>query len=315
MQEVDASRVLGKCQRPLALAGEGVDRQSVGCQSVSLFERSIARRMCCKGSNFAAAAGAVALWTCRRASRVRVLAKEKERAGMVHLPHGLSEEEVVSYELADEDFSLCEEEDEEWRQYDEEVSQFKKLVLECGSDLSSSSRSAFSRLGPSIRDSQDLPGPFGDCCSEAILPQNESGGTDGQSQPSALVFGEKLTSRHFELPREYRQRLENEGTAVVVTTGSGENALVLLSHVPDQPQLLPVVSETFRMQEVKLVRGWLETMDDGVVMGAFEVSDLNDQPLSSERTAQLERALMQAGRGTSRPCVTAHNSAGRVGPS
>eukprot|EP00913_Durusdinium_trenchii_P029019 g27209.t1 len=36
------------------------------------------------------------------------------------------------------------------------------------------------------------------------------------------VFGEKLTSRHFELPREYRQRLENEGTAVVVTTGSGK---------------------------------------------------------------------------------------------
>lgn len=199
----------------------------------------------------------------------------------VQLPYDLSEEELLSFELADEDFSLCEEEEEEWRQYDEEVSQFKKLVLECGSDpTSSSSRSASSaRLAQTqaSADPEDPPGAgfFGDSCSEV---------------PGPLINGQ------FELPGEYRQRLEeSEDAGVVVTTRSGANALVWLSHVPDQPQLLLVVSDTFRTHRVKPVRGWMETMDNGVVIGAFEVSDLNGQPLSSERTTQLETALMQAG--------------------
>ncbi|CAJ1449243.1 unnamed protein product, partial [Effrenium voratum] len=78
---------------------------------------------------------------------------------------------------------------------------------------------------------------------------------------------------------EYRERVaENEGAGVVVSSQAGGNALVLLNHLPDQPELLPVVSDTFRAQQVKIVRGWLESGTD-----AFEVSDWKGQPLSSQR--------------------------------
>lgn len=255
--------------------------------------------------SFAAAAGAASLWA-QRVRRLRHLglqaSKEEQTPDLkVQLPYDLSEEELLSFELADQDFSLCEEEEEEWRQYDEEVSQFKKLVLECGSDpTSSSSRSSSSARLAQIRASAETEDPLGagfvgDSCSEALLQNKPREDLHSQNKFSSSVPG-PLINGQFELPGEYRQRLEeSEDAGVVVTTRSGANALVWLSHVPDQPQLLPVVSDTFRTLRVKPVRGWMETMDNGVVIGAFEVSDLNGQPLSSERTAQLETALMQAG--------------------
>eukprot|EP00439_Symbiodinium_sp_Y106_P051733 s661_g6.t3 len=98
-----------------------------------------------------------------------------------------------------------------------------------------------------------------------------------------------------QLPEAYRERLVEHEGGVVVSDTQGPNALVLLSHVPDQPLLLPMVSETFRLQKVKIVRGWLETTDSGAVMDAFEVCDSSTgQPLSSDRATQLEQALMQA---------------------
>lgn len=244
------------------------------------------------------AAAAVAVWAQKRIRHLRAV-KEEQCSEKVHLPYDASEEELLSYDLADEDFSLCEEEEEEWRQYDEEVTQFKKLVLECGSDpMSSSSRSAFANCGlTQTHDSPDadLRGLLDGPCHEALLPNESREALDGQSKP--LSFDTEKLNGHFELPGEYRRRLEeSNGTGVVVTARSGDNALVLLSHVPDQPQLLPVVSDTFGVQGVKLLRGWMETMDNGVVIGAFEVSDLNGQPLSTERAEALERALMQAGK-------------------
>ncbi|CAJ1449241.1 unnamed protein product [Effrenium voratum] len=80
--------------------------------------------------------------------------KDKESStspGRLESLYDLSEEELLEYELADEDFTLCEEEEEEWRQYDEEVQQFKDLMLECCSDATSSSSK------PKINCESDLP--------------------------------------------------------------------------------------------------------------------------------------------------------------
>ncbi|CAE7390256.1 unnamed protein product [Symbiodinium natans] len=240
------------------------------------------------------------------------------------LPYDLSEEELLEFELADEDLSLCEEEEAEWREYDEEVQQFRELMLQCGADpTSSSSRLALDDASFGALDGEGSPRQEGaeeselglgegSLLSEAQVRaflQSQLADKGGSSAPNGAPQPEEgpgapppwvpaavpLMNGARQLPEEYRERLVEHEGGVVVSDTQGPNALVLISHVPDQPLLLPMVSETFRLQKVKIVRGWLETTDSGAVMDAFEVCDAaTDEPLSSERTAALEQALMQA---------------------
>ncbi|CAJ1334076.1 unnamed protein product [Effrenium voratum] len=289
-------------------AGNSVERRRLPAEDWIVQRR-------CKVCHLTAAAGTICSARAYQRLRGRLhmqTSKDKESStspGRLESLYDLSEEELLEYELADEDFTLCEEEEEEWRQYDEEVQQFKDLMLECCSDATSSSSK------PKINCESDLPEsglldllvPSQAECLEGLVDvlsfrevslalEKEGVALNGQSMPSsdygAPAFDARLTNgrTHSAFPEEYRERVaENEGAGVVVSSQAGGNALVLLNHLPDQPELLPVVSDTFRAQQVKIVRGWLESGTD-----AFEVSDWKGQPLSSQRTANLEQALLQA---------------------
>jgi len=207
------------------------------------------------------------------------------------------------------------------------VQQFRELMLQCGADPASSS-SRFVLDDESVDQFGGGTPPSQEGLEESELSLEEGSsllteaqvraflqsqfGSEGEgSSPasSTQASGPKengapapwvpaavpLMNGARQLPEAYRERLVEHEGGVVVSDTQGPNALVLLSHVPDQPLLLPMVSETFRLQKVKIVRGWLETTDSGAVMDAFEVCDSSTgQPLSSDRATQLEQALMQA---------------------
>jgi len=81
---------------------------------------------------------------------------------------------------------------------------------------------------------------------------------------------------------------------VVVSNKLGPNTVVLLSRVPNQPELLPVVSEVFRVQRVRILRGWMEAKD-GDELDVFEVVDTKtNEPLIKEAVNRVERAIVQA---------------------
>jgi len=278
----------------------------------------------------------------------------------------LSEEELLAFELAEEDLDLEEDEEEEWRQYDEEVRCIREIMAVTDSGFaasssssapavthsSSSSSSSFgnrealaamraavaiskgvemaeeggerreAEAGDDALEEQlrSLLGEAGASASQAQLrllltealergrAQAESTAEEAAEpaaeEPAAVAAvapwapgAQSLVpsgARGYELPAEYRQRL-SEGEGGVVVSGSlGPNTVVLLSRVPDQPELLPVLSETFRAQRVRILRGWLETSDNAV-MDAFEVCDAKTgAALTREGACKLEGALVQA---------------------
>eukprot|EP00931_Biecheleriopsis_adriatica_P077056 TRINITY_DN50693_c0_g1_i1.p1 TRINITY_DN50693_c0_g1~~TRINITY_DN50693_c0_g1_i1.p1 ORF type:complete len:823 (-),score=126.05 TRINITY_DN50693_c0_g1_i1:24-2150(-) len=225
----------------------------------------------------------------------------------------LSEEELLAFELADEDLSLCEEEEEEWRQYDEEVSQFRQLMLDCGADPTSPSASSSSKfssdVGAGLDDLLESTSAM-EAQVQALLEESRARGRQQQAEES-LSDAQATSSSPpalwapgtngvmaagtggFQLPMEYRARLAEHEGGVVVSGSLGPNTVVLISRVPDQPELLPVLSEVLRVQRVRITRGWLETTASGV-MDVFEVCDvMTDQPLSTENIERLEKALVQ----------------------
>lgn len=126
----------------------------------------------------------------------------------------------------------------------------------------------------------------------AVAPPTDTEST--KVQPWVPGCESISTGPGVELPEEYRRRL-SEGEGGVVVSGSlGENTVVLVSCIPEQPELLPLLSETFRAQRVRIMRGWLET-NDTLTMDVFEVCDANSgESLSEDSRARLEAAIMQA---------------------
>lgn len=206
----------------------------------------------------------------------------------------LSEEELLAYELAEEDLEFAEAEVDEWREYDEQVRQVQELgLLSENGKLAKTApplalRGQASALDAEDAGSQPELGLDPTSAMEAALRKAIPAAIEAAWSPSAQRSGPSFT-----LPGEYRARLV-EGEGVVVSQSLGPHTVVLLSRVPDQPELLPVVSDTFRAQKVKILRGWLEA-SGAVVMDAFEVCDSRTgEPLPAEDAHRLESALVQA---------------------
>lgn len=236
----------------------------------------------------------------------------------------LTEEELLEFELAEEDLCMEEEEEEEWRKYDEEVKKFQEL-MDTG-DVTTDQVAQLPNLqgftGSNGYSSLSLPGgdttmgrqmdedldALGALEAELREMLEETGGTMGSNtavvpaQKSPLTMwapGTELATQGSlaALPPEYSARLTDDQSGVVVTENLGANTVVLLSRGPGQPELLPVLSETFRVQKVRILRGWLD-VHDGAEINAFEVCDITSgEPLSADRISNLERALVTAMRG------------------
>lgn len=244
----------------------------------------------------------------------------------------LSEEELLEYELAEEDLDIGEAEEEEWRRYDEEVQQFRDLVLASGAgapfgdgELGPAAEGPWARASdaePTVAalktaaaaaeatgapTPEPVPGP-GDAAGGGATADEvnsvlaallaRSAAAAPKPPPAAAAAwapGAEAPAGHgFTLPVEYRTRLTEGEGGIVVSQSLGPNTVVLLSRVPDQPELLPVLSETFRARRVRILRGWLEATDS-TVMDAFEVCDARTGGALSEEDARgLEEALVQA---------------------
>jgi len=232
----------------------------------------------------------------------------------------LSQEELLAFELAEADMSLDEDEDEaeEWRHYDEEVNQIQELLDTTGASLDSnhasngtSSLSSNGSLGIEASSAKmaELDAASLEKLSALTVLLEESslerGPPDRPSTAEEMLMALTAAirepglaapgaSRGFALPTEYRRRLAEHKGGVVVSNTLGSMTVVLLSHVPNQPELLPVLSRTFRAQRVRILRGWLETTG-GVAMDVFEVcEDATGEALSEDRAGSLEGALEQA---------------------
>eukprot|EP00445_Apocalathium_hangoei_P072177 CAMPEP_0204164030 /NCGR_PEP_ID=MMETSP0361-20130328/36907_1 /ASSEMBLY_ACC=CAM_ASM_000343 /TAXON_ID=268821 /ORGANISM="Scrippsiella Hangoei, Strain SHTV-5" /LENGTH=816 /DNA_ID=CAMNT_0051120819 /DNA_START=15 /DNA_END=2465 /DNA_ORIENTATION=+ len=243
---------------------------------------------------------------------------EASSAGVQALAE-LSEEELLAYELAehDLDLDLDENEEEEWRCYDEEVQQFQEFMEAASeSDTASAVLDGDDAQGTDVADgSFDLSsGGSSGSSSSAGASSDVMADSAATSALAALAIelrrslapapaslptpawspGGQSALEGFSLPSVYRKRLAEGVSGVVVIQNLGPNTVVLLSRVPDQPELLPVLSETFRLLRVRILRGWLEATD-GAVTNAFEVCDARTgETLTPEDAKRLEKALVQA---------------------
>lgn len=279
---------------------------------------SYRRRRAERGGSWAAAVKITS--ECKRAENIDVSMRGTNEASPISSLDGLSEEELLASELDDEDLLLGEEEEEEWRQYDEEVRQFEQLMTDCNAAIPDDMWTSSSSLSPGADESASElfaaePSDAKESLSkllesspamqealEAILKPDETDFNIDASRPTLWapgVGGVNAGAPGVQLPAEYRERLAEPGGGVVVSDSLGPNTTVLLSRMADQPDLLPLVSETFRLQRVSILRGWLETTEDGR-LDAFEVCDaLTGNHLSSEGVTRLETALVVALRAPS----------------
>lgn len=290
----------------------------------------------------------------------------------------LDEEELLAMELAEEDLALDEDEEEEWRRYDEEVESFRELMAaEQGADIDgtlavSAAASAADLLRASLPkgtvpdaaavrngvsggqakrqvnelDQLDAALSELDLAEEELLAllgdtngvskssnganragaqaqssvltgnsaealalrealwkslnrQRDSNGVESGSATPASPWAPGLPSSvpgqpAVHLSEEYKSRLAEGEGGVVVSNCLGPQTVVLLNGVADGPELLPLVSETFRVQRVRILRGWLET-NDGLALNVFEVCDSKTkESLTDEGVDELETALVQA---------------------
>lgn len=227
----------------------------------------------------------------------------------------------MAYELAEHDLDLGDEEEEEWRKYDEEVKQFQELMNFTGQSPASlrqlagedhgatlpglmaataaakaSQTGAQRELDSILQSTSEMETQLKKLLEQNAALRQQEAATAATAAIAPWVPGAEglvQAAGQQSLPAEYRARLAEGDQGVIVSSSLGPNTVVLLSRVPDQPELLPVLSETFRGQGVRIMRGWLENAGDGV-MDAFEVTDLEGRPLSNDSAARLEKAIVQA---------------------
>lgn len=242
---------------------------------------------------------------------------ESDSGPQAELPWSLanmSEEELAACELSDEDLLMDEDEEEEWRQYDQEVAQYRELMAAAGENPGLSGSAAGSLLAD-VLDNADLPlGPPGGSSTakeesedqEAELDELIQSASDMQNELQELLLQARRrevkkqeevapvlaapAGPAFEIPASYRELLR-EGAGVIVTRNLGPNTVVLLSRAPDTPELLPEVSEVFRVMGVTILRGWLASSGD-LAMDVFEVCETTSgQPLPDEFVKRLQGIL------------------------
>eukprot|EP00930_Biecheleria_cincta_P084174 TRINITY_DN73662_c0_g1_i1.p1 TRINITY_DN73662_c0_g1~~TRINITY_DN73662_c0_g1_i1.p1 ORF type:complete len:784 (-),score=120.89 TRINITY_DN73662_c0_g1_i1:33-2384(-) len=314
--ELQLTDIAGGAEFPLSeVVLYFVGTAGVVCLGAATLAASYRRRRSDRRCGWAAAAVKVAS-EYKREEDVDVAVRGSNEASPSSLLNCLSEEELLASELDDEDLLLGEEEEEEWRQYDEEVRQFQQLMTDCNAAIPDANWTSSSDVSPDAellaadsldaRDNLDQllqsnPGMQGTL--QALLKPSEM--EDVVTAASRLTpwapgaGSANAGAAGVQLPEEYRERLAEPGGGVVVSDSLGPNTTVLLSRMADQPDLLPVVSETFRLQRVSILRGWLETTEDGR-LDAFEVCDaLTGERLSSAGVARLETALVVAFRAPS----------------
>mmetsp|Transcript_36930 Transcript_36930/g.81041 ORF Transcript_36930/g.81041 Transcript_36930/m.81041 type:complete len:721 (-) Transcript_36930:78-2240(-) len=252
-----------------------------------------------------------------RAQRWSRCSGPEAQAGPVRTLEDLSEEELLEYELAEEelDLEMDLEEEEEWRLYEQEVEDFEKLLSASDSspELGEGAPSAAMLAAAVARTSEERAREEERLDEEAL-----EGADEGEMMRQLEELGQQLgqslgqpenTPRSLwapgseelsdELPEEYRAlfQAEKDGSTsplVVVSPALGPHAVVLLSRLPEQAELLPLISETFRLERLRILRGWLQT-SNGRAVDAFEVCDAKTgEALTPAQAGRLETALVQA---------------------
>lgn len=228
--------------------------------------------------------------------------------------NGLSEEEMLAYELGDldgdltvMDLELDEKEAAEWAKYDEEVMQFERLMESTGD-----ARRTEGDCMPEGLDGFDLERAA--LAFEESLSREDSSGASGSllggallSAPVPLVLGggvlnlkpspqvAEVEGSVARLLSEYKSRFAQGQGGVAVSESLGSQNVVIVS-VPDQPDTVITsgLSDTFRRESVRVLRGWYDTSGEQS-MNVLEVCDSKSgQSLSAERASKLEKALLQA---------------------
>jgi len=269
----------------------------------------------------------------------------------------LSEEELAAYELNDEDLLMLDEDEEaEWREYDEEVERYRELMAAAGDDspaddgydafgglegfdglegldaaallealepedveigvapevtapdLSRRRESSEAELDELIQTASDMKDELRELLTaardQAVADEEATPALAPELSPPAAATA-TTDNLGFEIPASYLKQLEESKGGVIVSRRSGENTVVIVSRVPDQPELLPELSDLFRAMRVRVVRGWLSSAG-GLAMDVFEVCDeLSGKHLSEEEAGALKQILARLVRAPAARQVTA----------
>eukprot|EP00929_Paragymnodinium_shiwhaense_P038828 TRINITY_DN20466_c0_g2_i2.p1 TRINITY_DN20466_c0_g2~~TRINITY_DN20466_c0_g2_i2.p1 ORF type:complete len:349 (-),score=80.22 TRINITY_DN20466_c0_g2_i2:71-1117(-) len=206
--------------------------------------------------------------------------KPKDDVSMASLLDELSEEELLEFELADDDIDLelNEEEEEEWRLYDEQVKQLSELtgLQERQAGLNRAQDLGVPAIDLELGTKAEQAGGASSSTARPADDHDDEDSSQALVSPAREVMDMAIPAGSVgldsELPAEYISRLVDGKGGVVVSTELGPQTVVLFAQSPNQAELLPELSLTLRAKGVRIVRGWRETKSP-LVMNVFEVCD------------------------------------------
>jgi len=235
----------------------------------------------------------------------------------------LSEDELLELELAEVDLDFSEIEEAEWKEYDQQVLQYEALVDAGAAPSPPSGREAresvemdrkpsdeeiqlyMSALQMHLQQQETSPeGEEQDQSAHllAALAASMLDPTNGTQEPNSGIAVSKMESLDS-IPEEYSDLSEGDkemseiGEVAFRRDETQNCTVVYVSQDEDQLQLLPqLMPEAFRLENVRMVRGWMESTDENKSTykstSVYEVCDAETGgPLSKEKAHRLEKLI------------------------